>query len=211
MLNAKKRNEMAKPIFTSRDATGLLRYAEHIFLKMTENADLFPAPDPDLATLESRLAAYRDAYAEATFRDKRAVILKKQRGDDLQQVIYRLSHYVDKVAQGNPATILAAGYEVGRSTGNRIGRTPKAENLRVKHVQVGTGIVQLKVQAWQPARLYRYEYRKVGSETWEGTLDSRSTLELSGLEMLQEYEFRASYIGTDTASNFSDITTAIVV
>src|SRR3546814_7249457 len=85
---------------------------------MTENADLFPDPTPALTTLESRLTAYRDAYAEATFRDRRAAALKKHRGDDLQEAIYRLSHYVDKVAQGDPATILAAGYrasQIGRA------------------------------------------------------------------------------------------------
>lgn len=202
---------MAKPIFTSKDATELLRYAEHIFLKMTENADLFTAPNPDLTVLQSALTAYREAYAEATFRDKRAVILKQQQGAELQEVIYRLSQYVDAVAQGNPATILAAGYDVGQPTTNRVGRTPKAENLRVEHIQVGTGIVQLKVQPWRPARLYRYEYRKVGTETWDGVLGSKSTQELSGLDMLQTYEFRASYIGTDTTPNYSDITTAIVV
>ena len=43
---------MAKPVFTSKDATQLLIYAEQIFLKLTENADLFTDPVPDLTTLE---------------------------------------------------------------------------------------------------------------------------------------------------------------
>src|SRR3546814_16275691 len=90
---------MAKPIFTSNSEAGLLRYAEHILLKMTEHADLFPAPTPDLTVLETSITAYRDAYAEATFRDKRAVILKHQRGDELQEAIYSLSQDVDAVAQ----------------------------------------------------------------------------------------------------------------
>jgi|GEM_PF-346052 len=211
MINDKKRNTMAKPIFKCKDATELLRYAEHILLKMTENADLFPNPTPDLTELETRLTTYRDAYAEATFRDKRAVILKKQRGSELQAVIYRLSHYVDAVASGDPATILAAGYKVGQSPNNRNGRTPKVENLRVEYVQVGSGILKLKVPAWRPARLYRYEYRMVGTEVWESKLDSKSMIELAGLNMLQEYEFRASYIGRDTIPNFSEVITALVV
>ncbi len=66
---------MAKPIFKSNDATGLLRYAESILMKMTQNADLFTDPIPSLVTFESLLHAYRDAYAEAGFRDKRAVIV----------------------------------------------------------------------------------------------------------------------------------------
>lgn len=202
---------MATPIFAGKDTTQLLRYAEHIFLKMTENADLFPDPNPDLTMLESSITAYRDAYAEATFRDKRAVVLKGQKGKDLQEVIYRLSHYVDAVAQGDPGIILAAGYDVSQPTTKRTGRTPKAGNLRVNHVEVGKGIIQLKVKPWKPARLYRYEYRKKGAETWEGILYPNSTLELSDLDVLQEYEFRASYIGRDIEPNFSDIVTAIVV
>jgi len=202
---------MTKPIFTSKSAAELLRYGEQIFLKMTENAELFPEPTPALTVLESCLEAYREAYAEAAFLDKRAVILKKQQGEELQEVIYRLSHYVDSVANGDPAIILAAGYEVSQPTTNRAGRTPKAENLRVTHLQVGTGVLQLKVQPWKYARLYRFEYRKVGSENWEGLLNSNSVLQISGLDLLQEYEFRVSYIGTDTTLNFSDVTTAIVV
>lgn len=202
---------MAKPIFTSKDAMGLLRYAEHIFLKMTENADLFIDPVPDLATLESRIAEYRDAYAEATFRDKRAVVLKGQRGSNLQEVVYRLSHYVDAIAEGDEAIILAAGYRPTRNSTNRIGRTPKAENLRAEHVQVGTGVIQLRVNPWKPARLYRYEYHQKGTESWTGILHSKSMLELNDLDMLKAYEFRVSYIGRDTTLNFSDSVTALIV
>ncbi|HLT88965.1 MAG TPA: hypothetical protein VKZ57_15350 [Sphingobacterium sp.] len=202
---------MAKPIFRSKNATELLRYAEQIFKKMTENADMFTDPVPDLETLENRLSAYRAAFAEASFRDQRAVILKGQEGKRLQEVVYRLSHYVDAVAQGDPGIIVAAGYKASGSTGNRLERTPKAENLRVSHVQVGLGIVQLRVKPWKPARLYRYEYRKKGLEEWTGILHSHSTLELRGLDKLQEYEFRASYIGRDIEPNFSDTVTALVV
>src|SRR5690606_7319566 len=176
----------------------------HDALPISENAELFPEPTPALTALESSLEAYREAYAEASFLDKRAVVLKRQQGEELQEVIYRLSHYVDAVANGDPAIILAAGYDASQPTTNRSGRTPKAENLRVTHLQVGTGVLQLKVQPWRYARLYRFEYRRVGSENWEGMLNSNSTLQLSGLDMLQEYEFRVSYIGTDAMLNFSD-------
>lgn len=101
---------MAKPVFTSKDATQLLVYAEQIFSKMTENADLFTDPVPNLTTLGESLRAYREAYAEAAFRDKRAVILKAQQGDRLQNVIRRLSHYVEALADGDEAIILAAGF-----------------------------------------------------------------------------------------------------
>src|SRR3546814_16756124 len=42
-----KKNEMAKQIFTCHSEAGLLRYAQHIFLNMTEHPNLSPAPNPD--------------------------------------------------------------------------------------------------------------------------------------------------------------------
>jgi len=209
--NTKKKRKMTKPNFRCKNATELLRYAEQIFQKMVENEEMFTDPVPSLETLENSLTAYRAAFAEASFRDQRAVILKGQVGKELQEVIYRLSHYVDAVAQGNPAIIVAAGYRPSESNTNRIDRTPKAENVRVSHIQVGLGIIRVRVQPWTPARLYRYEYRKKGTEAWTGVLHSKSTIELRDLEKLQEYEFRASYIGRDIELNFSDTVTALVV
>ncbi|PRD47337.1 fibronectin type III domain-containing protein [Sphingobacterium haloxyli] len=202
---------MAKPVFTSKDATQLLVYAEQIFLKMTENADLFANPVPNLATLEMSLNAYREAYAEAIFRDKRAVILKAQQGEKLQDVIRRLSHYVEGVAGGDEAIIVAAGFRPSRSSHVSLGRTPKPENLRIEHIQVGSGKIRLRVNSWRPARLYQYEYRKKGMETWEYLMHTKSTLELGHLDMLEQYEFRVSYIGSDVMLNYSDIVTAWVI
>lgn len=202
---------MVKPIFRSSDATGLLRYAESILMKMTQNADLFPDPNPSLATLEEKLNAYREAYAEASFRDKRAVIVKSKTGKDLQEVIYRLSHYVDAVATGDPEFIVAAGYRPAQSTTNRIGKTPRARDLRIENVQVGTGVLRIRVKSWRPARLYRFEYRKIGTEEWTSILHSKSVLEIRSLDFMGQYEFRASYVGTDTEPNYSDVITALVV
>lgn len=202
---------MTKPIYRSYNATELLHYAENILLKMTQNAELFPAPTPSLTILEDSLNTYREAYAEATFRDKRAVVLKGQKGDDLQQVIYRLSQYVDIVADGDEAVILAAGFRPTLPKTNRLGRTPQAEHVRIEVVKIGTGVVRIRVKPWPPARLYRYDYRKMGTETWESILSSKSTLEVSMPEMLLQYEFRVSYLGRDTEPNFSNTVTALVV
>lgn len=202
---------MAKPIFKSSDATGLLRYAEGILLKMTQNADLFVDPVPSLATFESLLNAYREAYAEAEFRDKRAVIIKGKTGKDLQEAVYRLSQYVDGVAKGDRELIVAAGFVPTNPTNNRVGKVPRAEGLRIENLQVGTGKLRARVRPWKHARLYRYEYRKKGAEEWTSILHSKSALEIRDLEMMQFYEFRASYVGTDTEPNYSDTIMAIAV
>ena len=202
---------MIKPNYKSKDATELLNYAEHILKKMEENEGLFEEPVPSLTVLDSALSAYRAAYAEATHRDMRAVVLKGQKGKALQQVIYRLSHYVDAQAQGDPAIILAAGYRPSKSKRYRAGAPPKAHRARVQNGEVGSGVLWVSVPPWKHARLYLYQYRKKGTEEWSSTLHSRSKMEFSELERLKEYEFRVSYLGTDTTPNFSDTVTALVV
>lgn len=143
---------MITPNYYCKTAKELLNYAEHIFQKMIENESMFTDPIPGLITLEGALIAYRAAYTEAAHRDMRAVIIKDQKGKELQEVIYRLSHYVDAVAQGDPAIILAAGYRTSRPTTQSVGRTPQAQGVRVSNIRVGTGIVQVKVDPWKPAR-----------------------------------------------------------
>ncbi|MBL1409631.1 fibronectin type III domain-containing protein [Sphingobacterium faecale] len=202
---------MITPNYYCKTAAELLNYAEHIFQKMTESKNLFTNPVPSLIIFEGVLIGYRDAYAEAVHRDMRAVVIKGQKGKELQEVIYRLSHYVDAVAQGDPAIILAAGYRPSQPTTQSVGRTPQAQGLRVKNVGIGTCAVQVKVDPWKPARLYQYMYRKKGTVNWNSTLWGSSRIELEGLEMLKMYEFKVSYLGRDGVANFSDIITALVV
>src|SRR5699024_7333041 len=120
---------MTKPNYKSKDATELLNYAEHILKKMTENDDLFDQPLPSLTVLDSALSEYREPYAEATHRVMRAVVLKGQRRKALQPAVYRLSHYVDAQAQGDPAILLAAGYKPAKSKLYRAGAPPKPHGV----------------------------------------------------------------------------------
>lgn len=201
---------MITPNYYCKNATVLLNYADHILQMMTENVDLFTDPTPSLDVLEIALIDYRAAYAEAVHRDMRAVIIKGQKGKVLQDVIYRLSHYVAAVAQGDPAVILASGYRPSESTTNSAGRTPQAQGVRVKCVKVGTGTVQIRVDPWKPTRLYQYMYRKKGTIDWSSALWGSSRIELKGLEMLTMYEFKVSYLGRDAVPNYSDIIIALV-
>lgn len=197
---------MKKPTLQSgeKSAAKLLQYADNILLKMTENADLFPEPEPTLAELDTAIGGFRDALSEASYRDMRKVEVKNQLQAVLRQVIYGLSLYVDRVAQGNAATILAAGFLPSKDT-TRPGIAPKPTDFRVALPRINSQTAELRVKAWAPARVYQFEYRKVaGDDNWERVLSSKSTCVLEGLEKLQEYEFRVAYIGTDPTVTYSD-------
>ena len=204
---------MKKPTLQSREtnAAKLLQYAENILLKMTENADLFPEPDPTLAELDTAIADFRQAVSEAAHRDMRMVELKNQQQVVLRRVIYHLSLYVDRVAQGNVATILAAGFLPSKDA-ESAGPGPKPTDFRVTLRQPNSQTVGLHVKAWKPALVYQFEYRKVADGgDWVRVLSSKSTCVVEGLEKLEEYEFRVAYIGTDPTVTYSDAVRSYVL
>lgn len=188
-----------------------MRYADNILLKMTENVDLFPDPDPTLAELDSALSDFRLSLSEAAFRDMRKVVVKNQMQAKLRQVIYGLSLYVEKVSQGDQAMILAAGFLPNR-TATKTGIAPKPVDFRVNLTRISSQTVELRVKSWAPTRVYQFEYRKVaGTEDWQTVLSSKSTCVLEGLDKLQEYEFRVAYIGTDPTVTYSDVVRSYVL
>jgi len=204
---------MKKPTLQSgeKSAAKLLQYADNILLKMTENADMFPEPDPTLAELDTAIGGFREAVSEASYRDMRKVEVKNQLQAALREVIYGLSLYVDRVAQGNAATILAAGFLPSKDS-TPTGIAPKPTDFRVTLPRVNSQTVALRVKAWAPARMYQFEYRKVGTDgDWERVLRSKSICVLEGLEKLQEYEFRVAYVGTDPTVTYSDAVRSYVL
>ena len=204
---------MKKPTIYSvaKSATKLLRYAENIAAKMTENADLFPEPSPSLAELDTAIADLREALAEAAFRDMRKVELKNQCHAALKQVVYGLSLYVDHMAQGDAATILAAGFLPSKDN-TPTGPPPKPTDFRVALLDTGEQRLKLRVKAWERIRMYQFEYRKVGGTgDWQRVLCSRSVCVLEGLESLKQYEFRVAYIGTDPTVTYSDVIRSYVL
>lgn len=187
------------------------QYAESILVKMTENANLFPDPDPALELLEESLTAFRRAVADAAFRDMRQVVIKNQRFTELKSVLFDLSLYVTKVAQGNRALILAAGF-MPTKVATPLGLAPKPTDLRATAVAARPGVVELRVNVWNAALMYFFEYRKVQSEdVWERVSSSRANIAISGLESLERYEFRVAYATTNPTLTYSDVIRSVIM
>lgn len=204
---------MARPTLQFRSLYGaqLAKYADSILVKMTENADLFPEPDPSLSDFEEALNAFNRSLADAAFRDMRQVTIKNQQLDTLKGQIYEMSLYVTKVAKGDPALIMAAGFVPSKPRAPN-GAAPKPRSFTVRVIPENPGHVRLRVQRWAPALVNQFEYRKKDGEAlWEKVLSSKSTLELTGLERLEEYEFRVAHIGTHPKITYSDVISSHVL
>ncbi len=198
---------MAKPTLSSKTGTEakLLQYAETVLAKTTENASIFPEPQPSLDDLAAAIDQFRGSMTEASFRDMRQVVLKNQHATALKEILYNLSLYVETVAQGDPAIVLAAGFIPSKDLRGPVGPSPKPHDLRAVVRDTGTQSVHVRVDAWKYARYYQFEYRKIGSEEpWTRILSTRSKIHVTGLEYLKEYEFRVTYLGPDPALNYSE-------
>lgn len=206
---------MAKPTVSNQTNTEakLLKYAENVFKKSTENASLFPEATTLLADLGVVLELFRDGITEANYRDKRQVVIKNQHGARLKQALYHLSLHVELVANGDANLILAAGFIPSKDKANAgyVGISPKPTGLTVQLGAQGLLMAELGVKSWQSARFYQFEYRVVGANAWTTVISPKSKVSIRDLEHLQEYEFRVTYLGPDPTPVYSDSVRCYIV
>lgn len=192
--------------FKNLDSAQLIQFGEEIVKKMEEHDTVFPTPVPALTALSTAILEFRKAVAEAAYNDRQAISRRKEARAELEYVITELSKYVDTVAHGNVTMILSAGFVPSKIGVSSNEPNPKALNLRVEPVGLGSMGVLAKVAPWKKARYYQFEYRKKGEQgDWNQILSTKSNLEISNLETFQEYEFRVTYLGKNTVPNYSDV------
>lgn len=196
---------------TSNGEAQFVRFVENIIVKLAENADLFTDADPSIADLEQALAKVKQAQADAAYRDKRFVVLKNQAFAALKKMVYHLSLYVERQANGDAAVILAAGFNP--SAKGIIGPKP-APQPKFLSVEVNAripGVTTLKTAYWKGNLAYQFEYRKKNSDAdWTRLISSKSKLTITGLESVQKYEFRVAYIGRNPQITYSDVVSTYV-
>jgi len=189
-----------------------VKFVENIVVKLTENADQFQNIEPSLADLELAFTTFKKAQADASYRDKRLVVIKNQALSALRQIVYHMSLYVEKIALGDPAVILAAGFVPSKSGETSTGAAPKPKHFTVEINPSVSGAANLRVGNWKYVLVYQFEYRKKNSSMeWQRAMSSKSKLTINGLEPVQEYEFRVAYIGRNPQVTYSDIISSYVL
>lgn len=180
-------------------------YATIILTTMRKNVSIFPNPHPDLDTFETLLTDFRAAVIKAAYRDKLAIIVRDEKRKLLQEAIRFLSFYVQTIARGDEATIVASGF-IPSKPRNASEEIPlNLEDFQVIPT-IGTSAIKLRIKAWRPARVYQFEYRKKENDSpWTVVLSSKSSCLISNLAVLEEYEFRVCYVGRTGKSPYSTI------
>lgn len=199
---------MKRPVtdFRNLDSAQLIQYAEEIVKKMGEHDTIFASPVPTLAVVSDAITDFREAVVDAALNDRRAISIRNEVRKELEFLISELAKYVDTIARGNETIVLSSGFMPSKTSDYGSKPNPKAHNLQVKPVGLGTMKIVANVEPWRRARYYQFEFRKKGIDMeWEKVLSTKSILEFHGLEAFQEYEFRATYLGKDTNPNYSDV------
>lgn len=189
----------------------LMQYVEQIMTNMREAVAIFPEPLPGLNTIETALIDFRISATEAAYRDSRAVRLRNDKRAHLEYLISELAKYVDTIAGRDANKVLASGFALPKDAQSYAGPLPKASHLRAEPQEVGSRRIKLKIDRWKGARIYRFEWRKKDETEWSVHFSTKSTCILEGLEMFQEYEFRATYVGIDPEPNYSNVVASYVV
>lgn len=188
-----------------------VKFVENIVVKLTENTALFPGVEPKRDALKQALTAFKRAQADAAYRDKRLVVIKNQAYAALKAEVYRLSLYVERQAEGDEATILAAGFIPSKRGVPVLEPAPKPKTFLVKVNAQVSGVADLKVNGWRRVVAYQFEYRKKNSDShWNKVISSKSKVTITGLEPVQEYEFRVAYIARNPQITYSDVVSSYV-
>lgn len=184
---------------------------ENVYTKMNGNA-LFADAADEVDELGNALDAYRSAVAEAIRGGKHATTLRGQVRADLEVRMQLLASYVHRVAKGDPAIILAAGFDHNK-TRTRKGNCPRPVDFVAVTGRLGSRSITLKAKPHSSARFCRFAYRLAGStEAWLEVDSSAFSRTVGGLQQFTEYEFRCTYIGTDPdVVNYGDPVTATVI
>jgi len=130
----------------------------------------------------------------------------------VSNLIKSLSAYVSIVAQGDPAIVMAAGFEL-RKDAAPISRMSAPQELRARTGAL-PGTIKLRWKPVHGARLYRvFVYKGYGStdKVVRDFQQSASNCLIDGLEPLEYYTFRVEAIGTRVVSPLSDITSALSI
>ncbi len=197
--------------FSNRSMIALDHAAENVFTQMTGNP-LFPDAVAEVADLGVGLGDYRTAVADAIQGGKHARTVRDQVRAALENKLQLLALHVQRVANGDPAVILAAGFEHNKVRQPK-GDCPRPTNLNVIVGPIGSCRVLLKVKPEATARSYRFGYRVAGtSAPWTDVNSHGSTRSVEGLQQFAAYEFRAVYIGSNPdILDYSDTVVATVI
>ena len=195
----------------SKTADGTLQdLALAVAAAITGNTN-FPEPQPGLAALNDSIKAFSDGLALAKTRDKVKVAIKNNLRTDLEITLRNLANYCAFVAKADRAKLVSSGFPVNADTAYpKTLSTPENFTAQLGK-QPGEVIVSINRIANANAYILLYKPASAENGAWAHAANSLPYFILTGLETLQQYNFKMGAIGTKGQTIYTDTITKTVV
>jgi len=181
--------------FIKLTATEKSEFGTNVIQKMTDNPR-FPTPDESLENLKAKNDLLQSRSVAALSRGKEATALLHQAIDDWDGTMRKEANYVERIADGDGAVILSAGFNLAKP--NTPGQRPEFTAENGTH----SGTALLRHIAIDGAKSYIWQYcigeTPANENGWTiGTVTTKASAEITGLTPMTKYWFRVAAVTVD--------------
>ena len=184
-------------------------FGTNVIQKMTGNMR-FPTPDESLDSLRAKTELVRSRSVAALSGGKEATALLHQAIDDWDDAMRKEANYVNRIADGDGAIILSAGFNLAKP--NTPGQRPEFTAENGSH----SGTVLLHHIVIDGAKSYIWQYyigETPGDESkWIiATVTTKANAKLTGLTPMTKYWFRVAAVTIDGTGAYSQPILLVVI
>jgi len=175
-------------------------FGTNVIQKMTGNMR-FPTPDESLDSLRAKTELVRSRSVAALSGGKEATALLHQAIDDWDDAMRKEANYVNRIAAGDGAIILSAGFNLAKP--NIPGQRAEFTAENGEH----SGTASLRHIAIDGAKSYIWQYCIGETPAYEngwtiGAVTTKATAEITGLTPMTKYWFRVAAVTVDGTSAY---------
>ena len=180
--------------FKKLSDSNFLTFGQNVTVSMAAAVDIFPAPVPSLADINTELAKYEELLQSARNRDKVRVDLKNLSKLNLQTMLRQLADYVNTTTSDS-ASLLRSGFELNRVP-QPIGML-EPTGLKLSD-GANSGELTLKFKAVKGASSYMFQYTADAAQaegSWISVPATTAYHTFKGLSKGTTYYVRAVAVG----------------
>ena len=184
-------------------------FGTNVIQKMTDNPR-FPTPDVSLEVLKRKNDLLQSRSVAALNGGKEATALLHQAMDDWDDTMRLQANYVNRIANGDGAVILSAGFNLAKQP------TPGPRPEFIAEAGEKPGSVMLRHQAIDGARSYIWQFctgdKPAGEDGWSvGGVTTKASTTIEGLTSMTKYWFRVSGVTTEGTTAYCQPISMVVV
>jgi hypothetical protein len=214
-INFKKKKKMKKKHvvfnFIRFNYSQKVEKGRNVAAKIRANGRKFSDPDVTAEQIEAKTEELENCRIAALNGDREATALLRQKALEWDDMMRIVANYVDRIAEGDDAVIIGAGFDFEKQPDPAVRPVFKAE-LGPK-----SGSVILRRQAMPGAKAYIMqvyigETAPTNEKDWiQLQVISKASLELSGLLTLTKYWFRVAVVTAEGTIDFCQPFSLVVI